>query len=131
MSRGDYSRRVRELFAATDHGGDLPPGFGNVFGAEASESTSGARVVLTAAVADGRIVALRYRVFGCPHLVAALERWSERYEGAPTGALASFSVAETMRELDVPIEKTGRILLLEDAIRSLAAAIAANQTRGS
>ena len=63
---------------------------------------------------------MRFRVFGCPHLVAAAEWICNHYEGRPVTELGNRSVDEIMRTLQVPIEKTGRILLLEDTLSLLA-----------
>jgi hypothetical protein len=62
---------------------------------------------------------VRFRVFGCPHLVAAAEEWCRHTEGRPVSANDAPAVAALMTLLDVPTEKTGRILVLEDAWRAL------------
>jgi hypothetical protein len=41
-------------------------------------------------------------------------------EGKSIAAIASFDAADCITDLGVPVEKTGRILLLEDAVRDLA-----------
>ncbi|MGB5577481.1 MAG: hypothetical protein WBM88_08735, partial [Woeseiaceae bacterium] len=66
-----------------------------------------------------RIRSLRFRAWGCPHVIAACERFCSRYEGRPRESLGEFRAADIMRDLSVPVEKTGRILVLEDAVRSL------------
>lgn len=113
MSADPYNAAVRGLFAAPAHAGSL-----------AGEATvladdQGVRVELSASVADGRIAALRFRAWGCPHLIAAVERVCEFYEGEPVEALEKFPTARIMEDLAVPTEKTGRILVVEDAIQSL------------
>jgi NifU-like protein involved in Fe-S cluster formation len=73
---------------------------------------------------DGNIVRrLRYRVFGCPHLIAAAEELCGRLEGQGPQALQDVPLAQLMQLLEVPVEKTGRLLLLEDAAHLLAQAI--------
>jgi len=62
---------------------------------------------------------MRYRVYGCPHVIAALEYCCERFEGGAVATLAEFNVADLRAALDVPVEKTGRMLLIEDVIRSI------------
>ena len=120
-ARGVYSDRVRRLFAAPAHAGDLPQV--DAVRAEASEGGAGARILLTAVTDDGRIVGLRFRVFGCPHLIAAAEWLCERIEGEPVKSLANFSVSDVMSALEIPVEKTGRVLLLEDSAQALLEAL--------
>jgi len=117
--RGQYAPLVRELFRHAPHGGDLPDGEGRAVSAAVEEGGSGPRIVLYGRTDDERWLALRFRVFGCPHLVAAAEWAAARFEGKPTGAPVPFPVDEIRETLDVPVEKTGRILLLEDAFVAL------------
>ena len=69
---------------------------------------------------EGTITECRFRVCGCPHLIAAGEWLCQRVEGGTLEELIQLDVANCMQTLAVPTEKTGRILLLEDAVRSLA-----------
>jgi len=118
-----YSDAVRSLFADTRHAGELEGRYGESVQGEASESEGGARVVLSAGI-DGAIVReLRYRIFGCPVLVAAAEWTCRRYEGRPWADLHEFRAADCRQALDVPVEKTGRLLLMEDAIMRLLKAL--------
>jgi NifU-like protein involved in Fe-S cluster formation len=109
-----YSERVRQLFTAADHAGDLENPSARVH-----INDQGVRLALAAATDGDIIVALRFRAWGCPHLLAAAEAFCRAYEGRPTAALQAFGAAEIMRTLPVPREKLGRILVLEDAVRSL------------
>jgi NifU-like protein involved in Fe-S cluster formation len=118
---GAYSERVRRLFADPAHAGDLPPGYARTCAAEVRESDAGCRVVLAAAADDaGMLNAVRYRAFGCPHLIAAAEAFCADVEGRPAEALRELSAPALMATLCVPVEKTGRILLLQDAADALA-----------
>lgn len=119
IALGMYNARVRGYFADPRHAGDVAAGAGEVIRARAAESDTGAQVELAAVVTGGRLAALRFRAFGCPHLIAAAEACCERFEGRPVEALHEFSIDWLMETLDIPVEKTGRILLLEDAIASL------------
>ncbi len=79
----------------------------------------GVRIELFAAAADGTIEQLRFKAWGCPHLIAAAEALCAAYEGRRPDELGAFAAQELMQSLPVPVEKTGRILVLEDAARSL------------
>jgi NifU-like protein involved in Fe-S cluster formation len=120
VDAGTYSEEVRRLFAEPAHAGDLPPGGARTATAESSESAGGCRVRLSASEAAGRLSAVRFRVFGCPHLVAAAEAFCADLEGQPIPALREPVVPALMARLAVPVEKTGRLLLLENAAGILA-----------
>ena len=129
--RAPYSERVRAYFDRPMHAGDLPAGSGPGVSAEAFEGGAGARILLTAVTDNATLAVLRFRVFGCPHLIAAAEAVCERFEGKPVKILAEFNAAELMATLDVPIEKTGRILLLEDALRLLESRLGQPHDKGN
>ena len=116
-----YNRQTLQFFERPAHAGPLQGCYTGMVVAEASESAAGARVQLAVGVHDGEIKECRFRVFGCPHLIAAAEWLCSRLEGETLIDLANFRAEDCMQQLAVPIEKTGRILLLEDAIRSLTA----------
>jgi len=116
---GPYSERVRTLFQDPRHAGDVVDGPGQRIVGTASESAVGAQIVLIGKVTEGILTAMRFRVFGCPHLIAAAELTCERFEGEPVQKLQDFSVSDLMETLGVPVAKTGRILRLEDAVRAL------------
>ena len=113
MSGDPYSAQVRELFAVPVHAGDIADGEA-VYVADQD-----VRLRLSAAVAGGHIEALRFRVWGCPHVIAAAEAVCGALEGRPVADLENYSAADVMQNLPVPVEKTGRILVIEDAVRSL------------
>ena len=113
MSVDPYSKPVRELFAHPTHVGDVPRG--NSVAAD----EQGTHVRLSAAHDQGIIRALRFRANGCPHVIAACEFICSSFEGHPVAELAAFQAADIMRKLSVPVEKTGRILVIEDVVRSL------------
>ena len=108
-----YSERVLEYFAAPAHAGDLQQGVTVLHEAQ------DVRLQLSARVADGVIERMRFRAWGCPHTIAAAEAVCRKLEGQPAGELLEFSASGLMEELTVPVEKTGRILALEDAVRLL------------
>jgi NifU-like protein involved in Fe-S cluster formation len=113
MSADPYGKRVRELFAAPRHAGDL------VGEETVSANDQDVRVRFSASVEDGIVTAMRFRAWGCPHLIAAAEAACAMFEGHPAAGLPEWTAADLMEDLPVPVEKTGRILVLEDAVRSL------------
>lgn len=121
-----YNVLTRQYFANPVHAGDLRGEYAVSALAVASESADGAQIQLTAGVSDGRLQECRFRVYGCPHLIAAAEWLCSNFEGRMASELAQFSVDDCMQALEVPSAKTGRILLLEDAIRLLGEQIDSN-----
>lgn len=112
-----YNQRVRALFASTAHAGTLADAV------VVRNSDQGVRVELHALAAADRLAEIRYRVWGCPHSIAACEAVCAALEGAPVEQLLEFSVATLMRSLAVPAEKSARILVIEDTVRQLGAAL--------
>lgn len=118
-SRDPYNEEVRARFENPVHAGDLDGDYAQVWQVEVAESRAGARLVLCAGLNDGKIAALRFRVRGCPHLVAAAELTCSRLEGADPAQLDAVSAVELKDRLVVPDGKTGRMLLVEDAAKRL------------
>ena len=122
MSADPYSARVRELFDAPEHAGRLEGAL------HVASDEQGVRVSLFATVEDGRLTALRFLAWGCPHVIAAAEAFCTAYEGQAVTELAEFSANDLMQSLPVPVAKTGRILVIEDAVRSLGSAAGSAST---
>ena len=114
MSTDPYSAQVRALFADPAHAGQLANAVGVLV------EDQGVRIAFSAQLAAGRIDTLRFQAWGCPHVIAAAEAFCASYEGRSTAELLDFSTSDLMQSLSVPAEKTGRILVIEDAVRSLA-----------
>jgi len=122
MSSEPYSETVRALFDDPAHAGEL------VGQEPISIDDQGVRLQLFAELEADRIGALRFRAWGCPHLIAAAEAFCAGFEGRPLADLDSFTAAELMQSLPVPVEKTGRILVIEDAVRSLGSKLRGTST---
>lgn len=124
MTHDPYSEAVRQRFAAPAHAGTLPDGVAVL------EAAQGVRLELSARLENGRIGTLRFRAWACPHLIAAAEVFCENLEGADVAQLEEFTGGPISELLDVPVEKTGRILVLEDTVRSLGRALNARHSAG-
>lgn len=113
MSSDPYSPIVRELFAAPAHAGRLDGG------QAVNADDQAVRLRLSARVDGDTVTAMRFQARACPHVIAAAEAACAALEGRPVADLLEFSASGLMEKLAVPVEKTGRILVLEDAVRSL------------
>ena len=116
---GPYNEEVRRRFENPVHAGDPDGDYDRILRAEASESAHGARLVLYAGLRDGKIASLRFRAKGCPYLIAAAELFCSSHEGLEPVQLAQVSTSGSFEILEVPVEKTGRLLLIEGAARKL------------
>jgi nitrogen fixation NifU-like protein len=114
-----YNEEVRALFENPFHAGDLQGVYPETLTADVSESEHGARLVLYAGIDDGKIAEIRFRAFACPHLVAAAEAVCREAEGGKLSELRTVKANELMERLSVPVGKTGRMLLIEDAVEKL------------
>jgi NifU-like protein involved in Fe-S cluster formation len=121
MSEAQYHPLVIEHFARPRHVGRFASA-ADVIAASAGDPEQGVRFDLSARVRDDRIVAVRFEVYGCPHCIAAGSLLSERLHGSTQDDLRSWSWRKAADELDIPAEKRGRLLVLEDAVRALSAA---------
>jgi len=117
MSSDPYSAEVRALFAVPRHGGALE----NALCAAVEEQ--GVRISLFATVEEGIVTRLQFQAWGCPHVIAAAEAFCAESEGRTASDLLEFTVSGLMQSLSVPVEKSGRILVLEDAVRSLGSVV--------
>ena len=113
MNSDPYSEKVRALFGDPAHAGVIE----DAVSVEIEDQ--GVRIALFAVVTATTLERLGFLAWGCPHLIAAAEGFCRDFEGKQPADLLEFSSADLMQSLSVPVEKTGRILVLEDAARSL------------
>ncbi len=71
------------------------------------------------------IDSVRFEAYGCPHFVAAADWHAEQLEGRRGTALAEPDTAGVREALDVPTEKLGKLLVIENALAACARAVAA------
>lgn len=114
----DYPDAVLARFDAPPHAGPLAPGPGSVVEGRAGGVQEGIEVAFEVRVADGRIAAAAFRALGCPYTIAACSLVAEQLAGREVQALRDFVPLRLGPELDLPAEKGGRLLRIEDALRS-------------
>ena len=123
IEHGPYNELVRSLFENPLHAKDIPEKLGKPYKVVAQESKNGSKIVLTAVIKEENILALRFRVFGCPFLIAAAEFCCNQYEGKHNKEVENIDILHLIQILEVPTEKIGVILLLQDALESLKLAL--------
>ncbi len=65
---------------------------------------------------DGAVAAVGFQVFGCPHTMAAASAVAEWLEGRRLEEARELDVKALCAELEVPVEKLGKLLRIEDAV---------------
>lgn len=78
--------------------------------------------VARAADRTPHIVEARFLAFGCPHTIAVAAWVAEQATGRLPSAELPQPVDALRRRFDVPVEKLGRLLVVEDAWRAASAA---------
>jgi len=119
----NYGAEVLTLFREASHAGQVAGGFSG----RARGRSGGVEVVFSAGVADGRMVRMRYGALGCPWVIAACEWACRQAEGGPVAGLNALDAAAMARALAAPAEKTGSLLVVEDALAELGRALAAGE----
>ncbi len=119
MANELYNQRVIEHFEHPRHHGCFDAA-ADVIAARAGRRADGAEFSFTALIAQGRVAALRFQAFGCPHCIAAASWLTEKLAGATQQDLAQWQWQEAAQVLNVPTSKRGRLLALEDAVHALA-----------
>ncbi len=65
--------------------------------------------------AAARIEAVRFLAHGCPHTIAVCAWLAEQAVGRPAQAALPESAAGLRERFEMPVEKLGRLLVVEDA----------------
>ena len=114
-----YGSEVRRRMAALRGAGTLPEGI-DVCTGLAGDREQGAEVRLQFRVAAGRVVDARFLAFGCPHFLATASWLTDRLRDQGPAELEAWDWREAASALEVPAAKYGRLLTLQDAVRSAA-----------
>lgn len=117
----EYTSAVVDHFQHPRNGGHFEAGEGVIRGVAGSVA-QGTMFVLSARVAGDRIEAVRFEAYGCPHCIAAGSWLSERLVGLDQAELRAWNWRDADQVLRFPLEKRGRLLILEDAVRALSEA---------
>jgi cysteine desulfurase len=91
---------------------------GHVLG-EAGAERLGTWVRFAARMDGGLVKDASVQVYGCPHVTAACRHVLARIQGQPLAALAAGSPEEWRIAAGAPVEKLGRMLIIEDALAAL------------
>jgi cysteine desulfurase len=95
--------------------GELPS---DVRQGRAGKQADGTEVCFELRIADGIVKSARFTAYGCPHTVAVVAWLCDVLEGIRIDAGIPGTPPDWAREFDVPAEKLGRLLIVEDALRA-------------
>jgi NifU-like protein involved in Fe-S cluster formation len=112
----EYSRAVQRHFTAPTRARELPAGVAGLVAGEAEDRTLHVWVRFQLQVVEDVVAAAGFQAFGCPHTVAAASVVADWLEGRSLEAARALDVKELCAELDVPVEKLGKLLRIEDAV---------------
>ena len=113
-----YSQIVIDYFARPANAGALSGNGASVVSGAAGGREHGTEVVFYVRPGDREIAEISFQAYGCPHTIAACSLATERLAGEPIKALVELTAASLATALEAPVEKLGRLLLVEDALRN-------------
>ena len=121
MSPTQYNPLVERYFAHPIGAGAWPAGARETVTGEAGSEELGTRVRFEVRCADGVVTEARFQAFGCPHTIAAAAWLTEHLPGRPLDRPLPMPILDLAQLLEVPTEKLGRLLVVEDALRAAVA----------
>jgi NifU-like protein involved in Fe-S cluster formation len=111
----DYGSEVKRRFLSPTRAKGLKAGAVGVVSGESEDRTLNVWIRFQVQAIDGVICAVGFNVYGCPYTVAAVDWVAEWLEGRPTDALLALEVLKRREELGAPVDRLGKLLLIEDA----------------
>jgi len=95
--------------------GNAPP---DLRQGRAGKPADGTSVFFELQIADGIVKSARFSAYGCPHTVGVVARLCEVMEGRRLDAGIPGTPADWAQTFEVPAEKLGRLLIVEDALNA-------------
>jgi NifU-like protein involved in Fe-S cluster formation len=117
MASAAYSPLVRELFYRSRATSKPEMSQGEWAIGEAGSVESGTWVRFALRLLGGRVTEARFKAYGCPHTLAAVAWLAEHSRGKTLEESSVQGLEELVRRLDIPAEKLGRLLIVQDALR--------------
>ena len=108
-----YNEQTRRYFETAARAGVLPGPL--VYRGAAGNREHGTWVQFDLQTASGTLEEARFLAFGCPHTIAVSAWVAEQAAGQPLMRRLPDSVQAISLQFDVPVEKLGRLLIIEDA----------------
>jgi hypothetical protein len=112
-----YNELTRRYFEGTSCAGTSvgPGSFRGAAGSRAQGTWVQFDVQVSSTARGATIRAVRFLAFACPHVIAVAAWLAERAVGLDTNPQLPESVQSLRERFGVPVEKLGRLLIVEDA----------------
>ena len=120
-----YSDLTRRYFESAATAGELQGP--DILRGAAGDKDQGAWVQFDLKVTNGIVEASRFLAFACPHTIAVAAWLTETAIGKPLRPSLPESTQALRARFEVPVEKMGRLLVIEDAWSRAAARLASSQ----
>jgi NifU-like protein involved in Fe-S cluster formation len=116
----EYSPEVRRRLARPRCRG-LPADDGDAgVRAMAEDRSLNVWICVQVKATGGSIASVCYEAYGCPHFLASADWLAEHLEGRAVAALTEPVAREVAAVLDVPTEKLGKLLVVENVLATCA-----------
>jgi hypothetical protein len=110
--------RLRKLSPASDPGTDAWGTGVEVVTGEAGKPAQDTWIRFHLLIADNVVKDAHFQIYGCPHTVAVAAWMAKELKGRRREALQPGAPKEWAQRHGVPVEKLGRLLVIEDAVRA-------------
>lgn len=107
-----------QYFRKAPCAGSLAGAAGPVVCGEAGGESAGTRVRIWLEIEGDSVTAARFQAYGCPHTLAVTAWVVEQLPGRRRATLVPGDPAGWAAVLDVPVEKLGRLFVVEDALQA-------------
>jgi|TARA_B110000438_G_scaffold12208_1_gene11975 hypothetical protein len=111
-----YNELTRELFTRGAYKDNSIYPEGEIIKVSKGSLSDGLIAQIVCVLKEKKIIAARYRIYGCPHSIASIEWVSERIEGLLIDEFNKMDLDILKSLLQIPVEKMSLILLLEDVL---------------
>jgi len=112
----DYSSEVRRLFLAPARAGVISSDAGIVCEGAQEDRSLKLWVRYQIQLQGETIQRVRFQAYGCPYSLAAADLVACELEGRPVDALTKVDLDDLARRLELPRERHGVLLRIEDAL---------------
>lgn len=116
----NYNDLTRRYFDSPTNVGELSGA--DVFRGAAGHRDQGTWVQFDLQAQAGTLLGARFVAFGCPHTIAIASWLASQAEGKTLISTLPESIADLCARFALPVEKMGRLLIIEDAWLAAAAA---------
>jgi NifU-like protein involved in Fe-S cluster formation len=91
---------------------------GQLFSGMAGSVEQGTVIDFSVGLSDKKMCDVGFRAYACPHIIAACSLMADHLDGQPAERLTDPGLPDVLKELEIPVEKAGKILILQDALRA-------------